>query len=248
MARVLAGTISNFASWRYVYWMAVGLQFFIFIILYFTLPDFPPKQKNLRYHQILWTMGKFMLTEPVLVQACLNGMLTSAVFASFWTTLTFLLGDDPYDYSRYPLPHVDEANGSLVIGLFGLIGMLGVCTAPLVGRYVDRLIPWTGVLIGMCIQATGQVIVTAAGLNNIAAVIIPVFLLDVGQQMQQVSNQMRVFAISDLARARLNACYIIFLFIGNSLARDVLIGKVKQWGQKRGHKFIRLAGIEQLGR
>jgi hypothetical protein len=87
--------------------MAVGLQGIIFIILYFTLPDFPPKQRNLKYHQILWTMGKFMLTEPVLVQACLNGMLTSAVFASFWTTLTFLLGNDPYDYSRYhPTSHL----------------------------------------------------------------------------------------------------------------------------------------------
>lgn len=81
--------------------MAVGLQSVIFIILYFTLPDFPPKQRNLKYHQILYTMGKFMLTEPVLVQACLNGMLSSCVFASFWTTLTFLLGNEPYSYSRY---------------------------------------------------------------------------------------------------------------------------------------------------
>jgi hypothetical protein len=81
--------------------MAVGLQSIIFIILYFTLPDFPPKQRDLKYYQILYTMGKFMVTEPVLVQSCLNGMLSSAVFASFWTTLTFLLGNTPYDYSRY---------------------------------------------------------------------------------------------------------------------------------------------------
>jgi predicted MFS family arabinose efflux permease len=182
--------------------MAVGLQAVIFIILYFTLPDFPPKQRNLKYYQILYTMGKFMLTEPVLVQACINGFLASAVFASFWTTLTFLLGNDPYNYS------------SLIIGLFALIGILGVCTAPLVGRYVDRLIPWTGVLIGICIQCSGQVLVTGGGVVSIACVIIPIFLLDIGQQMQQVSNQMRVFGISDLARARLNACYIISLFIG----------------------------------
>ena len=79
----------------------MGLQSLIFIILYFTLPDFPPKQRNLKYHQILYSMGKFMLTEPLLVQACLNGMLTFAVFASFWTTLTFLLGSEPYNYSRF---------------------------------------------------------------------------------------------------------------------------------------------------
>jgi predicted MFS family arabinose efflux permease len=109
----------------------------------------------------------------------------------------------------------DDINSSLVIGLFGLVGILGVCTAPLIGRYVDRLIPWTGVLIGICIQMSGQVIVTSAGTISVAAVVIAIFLLDIGQQMQQVSNQMRVFAISDLARARLNADYIIFLFIGN---------------------------------
>src|SRR5271170_1601715 len=109
--------------------MAVGLQGVIFIILYFTLPDFPPKQRNLKYHQILWSMGKFMLTEPVLVQACLNGMLSSAVFASFWTTLTFLLGNEPYYYSRYQVLSY-LSHDSLTIGLFGLIGILGVCTAP----------------------------------------------------------------------------------------------------------------------
>lgn len=101
-----------------------------------------------------------------------------------------------------------------MIGLFGLIGILGVCTAPLVGRYVDRLIPWTGVLIGIFIQGSGQILVTGGGTVNVAFVIIAILFLDIGQQMQQVSNQMRVFAISDLARARLNACYIIFLFIG----------------------------------
>lgn len=81
--------------------MAVGLQSLVLIILYFTLPDFPPKQRNLMYHQILYTMSKFMVTEPMLVQACLNAMLSSAVFASYWTTLTFLLGNYPYNYSRY---------------------------------------------------------------------------------------------------------------------------------------------------
>lgn len=105
-------------------------------------------------------------------------------------------------------------DGSLLIGLFGLIGILGVCAAPLVGRYVDRLIPWTGVLIGIFIQGSGQILVTGGGTVNVACVILTIFVLDIGQQMQQVSNQMRVFAISDLARARLNACYIIFLFIG----------------------------------
>ena len=35
----------------------------------------------------------------------------------------------------------------LVIGLFGLVGMLGVFTAPLTGRLVDNLVPWVGAVV-----------------------------------------------------------------------------------------------------
>jgi hypothetical protein len=121
-------------------------------------------------------MGKFMLTEPVLVQACIKGMLSSSVFSSFWTTLT-------YSKRAIQLFQVDLSSGttnlSLTIGLFALIGIFGVCTIPFVGRYIDCLIPLTGVLIGLAIQALGQVIVTSSRPVNISCVIIPIFILDV---------------------------------------------------------------------
>ena len=60
-------------------------------------------------------------------------------------SLTFLLGDSPYNYS------------TLVIGLFGLIGMAAVMLAPLLGRLVDGLVPWYGALI-----ATILLVITAA--------------------------------------------------------------------------------------
>lgn len=136
---------------------------------------------------------------------------------------------------------------SLVIGLFGLVGILGVCTVPLVGRYVDRLIPWTGVLIGICIQGSGQILVTGGGTVNVAFVILAIFFLDIGQQMQQVSNQMRVFAISDLARARLNACYIIFLFIGTPSFRFAGLILGQAMGSKLGTKVYTEGGYRATG-
>jgi hypothetical protein len=137
-------------------------------------------------------------------------------------------------------------NNSLAIGSFGLIGILGVCTAPIVGRYVDRLIPWTGVLIGIFIHASGQFIAMGAGIVNISAVIISIFLLDVGQQMQQVSNHMRVYGISDLARARLNACYIISLFIGSFFWKRGLISG-QAMGSKVGTRVYTIGGYRASG-
>jgi hypothetical protein len=137
-------------------------------------------------------------------------------------------------------------NSSLVIGLSGLIGMLGVCTAPLVGRCVGRLIPRTGVLIGIFITASSQLIVMGAGMANIAAVIISIFLLDIGQQMQQVSNHMRVYGISDLARARLNACYIISIFIGTFFQKRELIAR-QAMGSKVGTRVYTIGGYRTSG-
>ena len=81
----------------------------------------------------------------------------------------------------------------LDIGLFGLVGMLGVCTGPLVGRLIDRLVPWYATLVATFIQIMFQAIQTGAGGINISAVVIACFGLDVGRQMQQVSLTTAVY-------------------------------------------------------
>ena len=99
LARVLAGIIAEFTSWRVVYYFAVGVQAAVFIGSYLMLPDYPSLNKDLTYWNILWTMAKFAVTEPILIQACLVHLASSACFSNFWVTLTFLLGEPPYQYS-----------------------------------------------------------------------------------------------------------------------------------------------------
>ena len=71
--------------------------------------------------------------------------------------------------------------------------MLGVCVVPLVGRLIDRLIPWYAALIATFIQIVFQSVQTGAGGIHIAAVILACFGLDVGRQMQQVSLTTAVY-------------------------------------------------------
>ena len=99
LARVLAGIIAEFTSWRVVYYFAVGVQALVLVGSYLLLPDYPSKNKDLTYWNILWTMAKFSVTEPILIQASLINLALSACYSNFWVTLTFLLGGPPYHYS-----------------------------------------------------------------------------------------------------------------------------------------------------
>ncbi|KAL5501880.1 hypothetical protein ACEPAH_9141 [Sanghuangporus vaninii] len=211
LARVLAGVLAEFTTWRVVYYMSIGVQFGVLAALYLLLPDWPAKNAGTgaTYPGILLSMAKYAVTEPILIQAGVMQFAASACFSNFWVTLTFLLGGPPYNYS------------TLDIGLFGLVGMLGVCTGPLVGRLIDRLVPWYAAFVATFIQIAFQAVQTGAGGVNISAVVIACFGLDVGRQMQQVSLTTAVYSISDAARSRMNAVLIIWIFIGQVMGTAV---------------------------
>ena len=81
----------------------------------------------------------------------------------------------------------------LVIGLFGLIGMVGVALGPFVGRGIDSLVPWYASLFAILMIILFQSIQTGAGDINVAAVVIATIGLDVFSQMIQVSLTTAIF-------------------------------------------------------
>ncbi|KAI0343775.1 MFS general substrate transporter [Trametopsis cervina] len=215
-ARVMAGLIAQFVSWRVVYYTAIGIQGAITLVLYWTLPDYPVKNTGLTYGRILFSMLKYAVTEPLLVQASLVSMVSMACFTNFWVTLTFLLAEPPYNYSTqfvcFP---------RLVIGLFGLVGILGVLTAPLVGRSIDHLVPWFAAVISTLGLIVFQAIQTGAGGLHISVVVIVCFGLDVFRQYQQVSLTTAVFGLEASARSRLNAVVWLSVFVGQIMGTAV---------------------------
>ncbi|KAJ7258786.1 major facilitator superfamily domain-containing protein [Mycena haematopus] len=202
IARVIAGIIAQFTSWRVVYYFAIGVQFLVFFAGYLVIPDYPAKNSHMSYWGILRTMAKFAYTEPILVQACLVNLASCACFTNFWVTLTFLLGGPPYFYS------------TLAIGLFGLVGIFGVACGPLVGRVIDRLIPWYASFVSSFALLAFQAIQVGAGDISVGAIVVVIMGLDVFRQMLQMSLATSVFSINAAARARLNAVFVLSLFIG----------------------------------
>ncbi|KAJ7917966.1 MFS DHA1 protein [Mycena leptocephala] len=215
LARVLSGIIAQFSSYRNIFWMGSAAQYLLMVVLYFVTPDTPAKNVDLSYFQILKTMAKYAVTEPALIQGCLVFFFNCAVFSGFWVTLTFLLGGAPYHYS------------TLDIGLFGLVGMVGIGMAPIVGRLIDGLVPWMAAFRW--------------------AIVIAIIMLDLGTQGTQVALTAEIFSIDPEARARLNALLILSIFLGQVMGTAVGTKLFAEGGYKLSSEIrIAFAGLSLL--
>ena len=110
-----------------------------------------------------------------------------------------------------------------MIGLFGVVGIVGVAMAPLIGRAIDRLVPWSATLFGIIMLLLTFALQTAAVGLHVAVVVIVTIGLDVFRQTQQVSLTTAVLGLDASARSRLNACVILavraFAFVVSSVAK-----------------------------
>jgi hypothetical protein len=117
--------------------------------------------------------------------------------------MTFLLSSPPYEYT------------STVIGLFSLIGLLGMVLGPFYAKYIIAPItPWSAVLIGAAINMTGVVIGTYAGETTVAGPIIEAFGLDVGMQFTQIANRVAIYSVEPTGRNRVNTAFMLMSFAG----------------------------------
>ena len=83
--------------------------------------------------------------------------------------------------------------------------MVGVAMAPLIGRSIDRLVPWSATLVAtLALLATFALQTAAVGLN-VAVVVIVCIGLDIFRQTQQVSLTTAVLGLDASARSRLRA-------------------------------------------
>lgn len=204
VARLLSGVLTNYTSWRNVYWLALGLQYTIFALLWLFMPDYPSTNPGgINYFKMLWSIALMLKKHPVLVQACLVSLLTSATFTSYWTTVTFLLAGAPYNYSP------------LIIGLWALIGIAGMCACPIYARRViDKFVPLFSVILGELMNLVGITIGTYTGHLSPAGPGIQAFALDMGLQTTQIANRASIYAVEPRARNRVNTAFMVFTFAG----------------------------------
>jgi predicted MFS family arabinose efflux permease len=211
IARLISGILTQYTSWRNVYWFSLGVQYLILVLLFFCMPDYPSMNpEGINYFFMLYSMVKMLFKHPILVQSCLVGFLVSSSFPSFWTTLTFLLSSPPYSYN------------SVIISLFSLIGISAMIIGPFHSRIIiDRFVPYYSVILGLCYCLIGIVLGTYIGKFTVAGPIIQAWFIDIGMQTSQIANRMAIFGIEPAGRNRVNTAFMVSVFCGQLMGTAV---------------------------
>jgi predicted MFS family arabinose efflux permease len=203
IARLLSGIITQYTSWRNLYWLSFGLQIFIFGLLFLLMPDYPILRPGTSYLQTLLTILKLPFQHPILTQHSMIAFMTMAMFTSFWTTLTFQLAGPPFNLS------------TLTIGLFALIGISPVILNPVISRYLTaRLQPSGTVIIAILLGLASICIGTFVGTFSLAGPVIWAFFGDLSMNTIVVANRVAIANVDPKSQNCVNSVYMVLTFCG----------------------------------
>lgn len=207
-ARVLSGSIAGWFGWRFVFlFSAVAVAgSTILLMIYLPQVNTPFRGTYIRLlRSALEQFGRFRL----LRRLSFIGMLQFGLFCSFWTTFTFHLSGDPFNFE------------SSTIGLFGIIAIAGALLAPVIGKKADQ-----GGVTRVRFLASGFIILSILIMfffqESVIAMMSGVLLLDIGAQGLQVTNVAMMYTLDETVHSRINTIYMTSFFTGGALG--TLIG------------------------
>ena len=209
-SRFASGIIAGFWGWRSVYVIAAALNLVMVLVMIYVLPEIPAKNKFKSYGKLLASVFTTFKNHSSLPNILLHsGLIFGLIFNIFWTSLTFLLSADPFNYNTFQ------------IGLVSLAGLAAAVFGVGIGKLQDKglSIPALGAFIVVCLVS---MVCGFAFSDSIVAIVIVAAVLSVAVQGVSVLTQTRLFNLSQGERSRLNTVFVVnnFIFgaVGSALA------------------------------
>ena len=209
-SRFASGIIAGFWGWRSVYVIAAALNLGMVLVMIYVLPEIPAKNKFKSYGKLLASVFTTFKNHRSLPNILLHsGLIFGLIFNIFWTSLTFLLSADPFNYNTFQ------------IGLVSLAGLAAAVFGVGIGKLQDKglSIPALGAFIVVCLVS---MVCGFAFSDSIVAIVIVAAVLSVAVQGVSVLTQTRLFNLSQGERSRLNTVFVVnnFIFgaVGSALA------------------------------
>jgi predicted MFS family arabinose efflux permease len=199
-ARAVSGILGALAGWRAVFAFAAVVSALSAIVLVRVIPlrDSPLR---MRYRHLIASMPGLVVAHPLLRVSMAMGFIVFAMFTGLWTILAFHVRDLGY--------------GSDIVGFVGLISIVGVVTAGRIGSLADRSSTLVTGTIGWLVTTLSFVMFAVFG-NSLAGLTVAMAVFALGVQATQISNQIRIFGISDDSRSRLNTIFTFSTYAGGA--------------------------------
>jgi predicted MFS family arabinose efflux permease len=214
LSRTASGTLAAVIGWRATFACAAALMVAVAITLRAALPRQEPEQP-LAWATIVRSLAGVVRGQPVLRRHSLVGACGFASFSVFWSTLSF---------------HLEQlGHGSSTAGMFGVVGVVGIVVAPIVGRVSGTVRPALINVAGL-VSVMLAFAVLGAGNASLVALGLGVVLLDAGVQASHLANQTIIFGLSPALRNRINAVYMVSYFIGGALGTIAAAAAWEGWG------------------
>lgn len=202
LSRPLAGYVAAFAGWRTMFWLGVPLALATAALLALRLPHSRSENRQ-SYGHLLASLATLWRELPDLRLAAMTQALIFGAFTMFWTVIAFRLEAPPFGY------------GADVVGLFGILGLVGVLATPASGFLSDRRGPYSAILLGTVVTLLSWVILGTW--ESLVGFAIAVALLDIGLQGAIVANQYVIFALRPEAQSRINTLFMGSMFAGGAI-------------------------------
>ena len=204
LSRTFSGYLAQWWGWRAPYVISAVLLLIFAVLLHRALPR-TAAATRLPYPMLLLQPVRLLIREPQLRRSCLYQAAIFAGFSATWTCVALLLTGPAYRYD------------ARAVGLLALVNAATMLATPGAGRLTDRHGPdLTNVICTTAVIGAAALLALGAG-GEVAWLIAGTLVLDVAMQSGMVANQVRIYAISDSARSRLNTAYMTCAYTGGAV-------------------------------
>ena len=202
LSRTFSGMGAEVFGWRGVYVTAAVLLAVMAVVLSRVLPR-EVAREHVACRELVIGSFRLLGTYKELRHRCWFGATGFAAFNVLWACLAFQLSGPPFHYSN------------IEIGLFGLLGVGGVMAANVAGRQADRNRS-RRVTLASALLFIVAFAVMWWGRHNVFLLAFAIFVLDVGAQGMQITNQALIYALAPEMRSRITSVYMVCFFAGGA--------------------------------
>ncbi|MBO6608290.1 MFS transporter [Altererythrobacter sp.] len=218
VARVGAGIVAEYFSWRAVFWIAAGLMVAVTLLLPVSMRSETHVEKRPKgsYAELLLSVVKLAQQHrEVLLSAAIQA-LNFAMFTATWLALALHLTSPELGY------------GVDVVGYLAGIAAVSILSTPRIGRWADRVGARKARVVLAALQLVGTSLLYPFGVSAVA-ILVPLIIVNLVGPGVDVTGRMTFLSLAPEIRTRLTTIYIVVMFVGGGLG-SILGTASYDWG------------------